>query len=169
MGSSVRYLVLVDLYEGSGDAVGYHNRGLVYADAWRALQVPDFQVGSAGTTFVSTDSHANIMGAVGAFGQGMGDVDIAQAFAFGKVWFKVPPTVKVVLRGTPSPRATAKDITLAMSYNYSDWIEAYGMQTHSTRFSVQEFIQQPEIQGHLWQIPQNVYAGYPPRRRRRYG
>jgi 3-isopropylmalate dehydratase small subunit len=68
-----------------------------------------------GTTFVSTDSHANIMGAVGAFGQGMGDVDIAQAFAFGKVWFKVPPTVKIILRGTPSPQATAKDITLAMA------------------------------------------------------
>jgi len=67
-----------------------------------------------GSTFVSTDSHANIMGAIGAFGQGMGDVDIAQAFAFGKVWFKVPPSVKVVLKGTPSDQASAKDITLAM-------------------------------------------------------
>jgi 3-isopropylmalate/(R)-2-methylmalate dehydratase large subunit len=67
-----------------------------------------------GSTFVSTDSHANILGAIGAFGQGMGDVDIAQAWAFGKVWFKVPPTAKVVLKGTPSPSASAKDITLAM-------------------------------------------------------
>lgn len=67
-----------------------------------------------GSTFVSTDSHANILGAIGAFGQGMGDVDIAQAFAFGKVWFKVPPSVKVILRGRPSPRATAKDLTLAL-------------------------------------------------------
>ncbi len=53
VGSTVRYLVLVDLYEGSGDAVGYHNRGLVYADTWRSLQIPDLTVGSAGTTFVS--------------------------------------------------------------------------------------------------------------------
>jgi homoaconitate hydratase family protein/3-isopropylmalate dehydratase small subunit len=67
-----------------------------------------------GETLVSTDSHANILGAIGAFGQGMGDVDIAQAFAHGKVWFKVPPTVKIVLKGTPSPAATAKDVTLAM-------------------------------------------------------
>ncbi len=67
-----------------------------------------------GSTFVSTDSHANIMGAIGAFGQGMGDVDIAQAFAFGKSWFKVPPSVRVVLKGTPSAQASAKDITLAM-------------------------------------------------------
>ena len=68
-----------------------------------------------GTTFVSTDSHANIMGAVGAFGQGMGDQDIAAAWAHGKVWFKVPPTLKVVLKGRPGPHATAKDITLAMA------------------------------------------------------
>ncbi len=67
-----------------------------------------------GSTFVSTDSHANILGAIGAFGQGMGDVDIAQAFAFGKVWFKVPPTVKILLKGRPREDASAKDITLAM-------------------------------------------------------
>jgi 3-isopropylmalate/(R)-2-methylmalate dehydratase large subunit len=66
-----------------------------------------------GETFVSTDSHANILGAIGAFGQGMGDLDIAHAFAHGRVWFKVPPSVKVVLRGKPSPRAHAKDLTLA--------------------------------------------------------
>ena len=60
-----------------------------------------------GSTFVSTDSHANIMGAIGAFGQGMGDVDIAHAWAHGRVWFKVPPSVKVIFTGTPSPSATA--------------------------------------------------------------
>ena len=67
-----------------------------------------------GSTFVSTDSHANILGAIGAFGQGMGDVDIAHAFALGRVWFKVPSTVKIELRGEPSKLATPKDIVLAM-------------------------------------------------------
>ncbi len=66
-----------------------------------------------GQTLVSTDSHANILGAIGAFGQGMGDQDIAYAFAHGKVWFEVPPTVRLVLEGQPGPEATAKDITLA--------------------------------------------------------
>ena len=66
-----------------------------------------------GCTLVSTDSHANILGSIGAFGQGMGDVDIAVAFAHGKVWFKVPPSVKVVLKGTPSAAATPKDLVLA--------------------------------------------------------
>jgi len=67
-----------------------------------------------GETFVSTDSHANVLGAIGAFGQGMGDMDIAYAFAFGKVWFKVPPTIKLILYGRPSKIATAKDIVLAI-------------------------------------------------------
>jgi 3-isopropylmalate/(R)-2-methylmalate dehydratase large subunit len=67
-----------------------------------------------GGTLVSTDSHANLVGAVNAFGQGMGDIDIAYAFAHGSVWFEVPETVKIVLKGSPGPDALAKDIVLAM-------------------------------------------------------
>jgi len=67
-----------------------------------------------GSTFVSTDSHANILGAIGAFGQGLGDVDMAAAWAHGKIWFKVPPTVRIELRGEPSPSASPKDVALAM-------------------------------------------------------
>ena len=65
-----------------------------------------------GTTVVGTDSHMNILGAAGCFGQGMGDVDLAFAFRTGQTWFEVPETVKVVLKGTPSPEAEAKDLTL---------------------------------------------------------
>ncbi|MFO8051174.1 MAG: aconitase/3-isopropylmalate dehydratase large subunit family protein [Thermoplasmatota archaeon] len=67
-----------------------------------------------GDVFVSTDSHANIMGAICAFGQGMGDVDIASAFTRGKVWFKVPPSLRITLRGMPSSLASPKDIVLRM-------------------------------------------------------
>jgi len=68
-----------------------------------------------GNTFVSTDSHANILGALGVFGQGMGDIDIAHAFAHGKIWFQVPPTIKILLKGTPSSTATPKDVVLKMN------------------------------------------------------
>ena len=67
-----------------------------------------------GGTLVSTDSHANILGAIGAFGQGMGDQDIAAAWAFGKVWFKVPGSVKIVLKGTLPPGTGPKDIALRL-------------------------------------------------------
>lgn len=67
-----------------------------------------------GETLVSTDSHANILGAIGAFGQGMGDQDIAHAWAYGKVWFEVPPTIRIELVGEPSPAITPKDVGLAL-------------------------------------------------------
>jgi 3-isopropylmalate/(R)-2-methylmalate dehydratase large subunit len=65
-----------------------------------------------GSTVVGTDSHMNILGAVGSFGQGMGDVDITFAFRTGRTWFEVPETVKVVLQGDYRKPASAKDLTL---------------------------------------------------------
>lgn len=65
-----------------------------------------------GSTVVSTDSHANILGAIGAFGQGMGDMDISAAWHNGKVWFKVPPSVKINLEGTLSDNVSSKDVIL---------------------------------------------------------
>lgn len=67
-----------------------------------------------GGTLLSTDSHANILGAVGAFGQGMGDQDIAAAWAFGRIWFKVPATVKVVLKSAMPAGTTPKDLALRL-------------------------------------------------------
>lgn len=66
----------------------------------------------AASTVVGTDSHLNILGAVGSFGQGMGDVDITFAFKTGKTWFEVPQTVKVLIKGSFSSPTTAKDLTL---------------------------------------------------------
>lgn len=93
-----------------------------------------------GETLVSTDSHANLVGAIGAFGQGMGDQDIAHAFAKGKVWFKVPATAKIMLRGKPSETATPKDVVLAVlkemgangllgfaSEFYGDYVDELGL------------------------------------------
>jgi 3-isopropylmalate/(R)-2-methylmalate dehydratase large subunit len=71
-----------------------------------------------GGTFVSTDSHANILGAIGAFGQGMGDVDIAYAFSHGKIWFRVPHTLKIRVTGLLPPDCTAKDLVLAFLRNF---------------------------------------------------
>ncbi|MCB2222338.1 MAG: 3-isopropylmalate dehydratase large subunit [Bacteroidetes bacterium] len=65
-----------------------------------------------GSTALTTDSHANILGAVGAFGQGMGDKDIAAAFSKGRVWFKVPESVRINLNGKRTEGITAKDIVL---------------------------------------------------------
>ncbi len=71
-----------------------------------------------GTTVVTTDSHANITGAVGAFGQGMGDQDIAVTFNKGKIWFKVPKSVKINLIGKRPANISAKDIVLNLLHQF---------------------------------------------------
>jgi len=65
-----------------------------------------------GETAVGTDSHYNIMGAIGAFGQGMGDQDIAFIFKTGRTWFQIPPSVKIEVKGALTWGTTARDLTL---------------------------------------------------------
>lgn len=90
-----------------------------------------------GGTFVSTDSHANIMGAIGAFGQGMGDKDIAAAWASGSVWFKVPKSVKIILEGKRPDNLSAKDIVLNLLNHFGSnkllgfAVEIYGDDVNS--------------------------------------
>jgi 3-isopropylmalate/(R)-2-methylmalate dehydratase large subunit len=64
------------------------------------------------STVAGTDSHMNILAAVGSFGQGMGDVDIAFGFRTGRTWFEVPETVRVVITGALKKPTSAKDLTL---------------------------------------------------------
>ncbi len=71
-----------------------------------------------GSTAVTTDSHANILGSIGAFGQGMGDQDIAVAFSKGKVWFKVPKSVKINIHGKRAKNLYAKDIVLNLLHRF---------------------------------------------------
>jgi 3-isopropylmalate/(R)-2-methylmalate dehydratase large subunit len=68
-----------------------------------------------GRTIVGTDSHMNILGAVGCFGQGMGDQDIAFVWANGYTWFEVPETVKITITGELQFPVSAKDITLHLA------------------------------------------------------
>lgn len=65
-----------------------------------------------GSIVVGTDSHMNILGAVNCFGQGMGDVDIAFGYRYGRTWFEVPHTAKVMVKGDPKTPFSAKDLTL---------------------------------------------------------
>lgn len=67
-----------------------------------------------GVTAIGTDSHYNILGAVGALGQGMGDIDVAYAFRKGQVWFEVPPSIRVNVNGRLASNTSAKDLTLAV-------------------------------------------------------
>ncbi|WDL99304.1 3-isopropylmalate dehydratase large subunit [Alicyclobacillus sp. ALC3] len=65
-----------------------------------------------GELIVGGDSHSCTYGALGAFSCGVGSADLAVALSTGKIWLKVPNTVKVNLSGVPAPGVYPKDIML---------------------------------------------------------
>ncbi|RKY53110.1 MAG: 3-isopropylmalate dehydratase large subunit, partial [Candidatus Neomarinimicrobiota bacterium] len=65
-----------------------------------------------GTTIICGDSHTTTHGAFGAFATGVGSTDLAAALATGKLWFKVPETILVEIKGKVPDGVYAKDIIL---------------------------------------------------------
>ena len=65
-----------------------------------------------GDLVLGADSHTSTYGALGAFSTGVGSTDLAVALATGKSWFKVPETVKIILRGKLPKGVFAKDLIL---------------------------------------------------------
>ncbi len=65
-----------------------------------------------GEVIVGTDSHTCTHGALGAFATGIGSTDMAMVFATGKLWFKVPETVKFEITGKLQESVFAKDVVL---------------------------------------------------------
>lgn len=65
-----------------------------------------------GDVVIGADSHTCTHGALGAFATGVGSTDLAYVMAFGKCWFKVPETIKIVFTGKPRKWVGGKDLIL---------------------------------------------------------
>jgi homoaconitate hydratase family protein len=65
-----------------------------------------------GDLAVGTDSHTNMLGAMGAVAAGIGPTEMAAVLALGKIWLKVPPTIQIRVRGQLGHGVTAKDLVL---------------------------------------------------------
>ena len=61
---------------------------------------------------IGSDSHTNMVGAVGAFAAGIGATDTAAVMATGRLWLRVPETMRVDIRGSLGRRTGAKDVIL---------------------------------------------------------
>ncbi len=61
---------------------------------------------------IGSDSHTNTVGALGAFAAGIGATDTAAVMATGRIWLKVPETIRVYISGKLSRRTGAKDVIL---------------------------------------------------------
>ncbi len=65
-----------------------------------------------GMIYIATDSHTVTDGALGLFATGVGSSEMASIFATGKVWLKIPETIKVTLKGALQKGVMGKDIAL---------------------------------------------------------
>src|SRR3989454_6948770 len=65
-----------------------------------------------GDVFVGADSHTCNHGALRAFSTGVGSSDLAAAMALGRLWLRVPESMKFVFHGRPRPWVTGKDLIL---------------------------------------------------------
>lgn len=65
-----------------------------------------------GRLIVGADSHTCTYGALNALSTGIGSTEAAAAFATGRLWFKVPETIKVVLHGKFRKNVGGKDLII---------------------------------------------------------
>lgn len=65
-----------------------------------------------GMVVAGTDSHTCTYGAFGCFSTGVGTTDMANIFALGDMWIRVPQTLLFELEGTLPKYLSAKDIML---------------------------------------------------------
>jgi 3-isopropylmalate/(R)-2-methylmalate dehydratase large subunit len=67
-----------------------------------------------GEVLFGTDSHTCTAGAFGEFATGIGNTDAAFILGTGKLWVKVPETMKFVFEGELPPYLMAKDLILTV-------------------------------------------------------
>jgi len=74
--------------------------------------LPEQGIVVPGEIIIGADSHTCTYGALGAFSTGVGSTDVAAAMATGKIWFKVPNSIKFILKGKLNKWVSGKDIIL---------------------------------------------------------
>ncbi|OGW76977.1 MAG: 3-isopropylmalate dehydratase large subunit [Omnitrophica bacterium RIFCSPLOWO2_01_FULL_45_24] len=67
---------------------------------------------TCGDLVLGADSHTCTYGAINVFSTGVGSTDLAITLACGKNWFRVPETIKVIVKGRLPAGVYSKDIIL---------------------------------------------------------
>ena len=74
--------------------------------------LPEQGIVVPGDLVIGADSHTCTYGALGAFATGAGSTDLAAAMITGKIWLKVPGTIKFVYKGKLKKWVGGKDLIL---------------------------------------------------------
>jgi len=74
--------------------------------------LPEVGLVGPGDLIIGADSHTCTYGALGAYSTGIGSTDLARCFVDGKIWLKVPHSVKLVYKGKLNKWVGGKDLIL---------------------------------------------------------
>lgn len=107
----------------NGKAANLHDRlrgfaekqGIKYYDSGEGIchqLIPERGHVVPGDLVVGADSHTVTYGGINAFSTGVGATDLASALHTGKLWFKVPETIRVNLYGELKDGVYSKDLIL---------------------------------------------------------
>lgn len=111
---------------GNAKVAGYHSRCRSFANEMGIKTFYDVDAGIAhlvltenghirpGQLIIGTDSHSTIYGALGAFGTGVGFSEITAAWVTGRIWLKVPESIKVNIHGSLAPGSYVMDLMLSL-------------------------------------------------------
>ncbi|MFP4655010.1 MAG: 3-isopropylmalate dehydratase large subunit [Methanohalobium sp.] len=90
-------------------------QGILNYDVYEGIchqVVPEKGHVKPGDLVVGSDSHTCAYGSIGAFSTGVGSTDMAAVFASGKLWFKVPETIRFEINGELPEKVYSKDVIL---------------------------------------------------------
>lgn len=84
------------------------------------ILLPEEALVAPGDVVIGADSHSCTYGAVGCFSTGVGSTDLAGVLATGKIWLKVPESLRIVYSGKPGKWVVGKDLILKVISEMGD-------------------------------------------------
>lgn len=94
------------------DKQGIYNRDLFEGVCHQVVM--EEGLAAPGEIVIGADSHTCTYGAVGAFATGIGSTDMGFALKFGALYFRIPDSIKIEVRGQFQRRVGAKDLILSI-------------------------------------------------------
>lgn len=95
------------------------------------ILLPEEALTLPGDVVIGADSHSCTYGALGCFSTGVGSTDLAAVWALGKIWLKVPESMKIVYEGSPGPWVLGKDLILSVIARIGDDGASYMAMEHT--------------------------------------
>ncbi|MFX4262025.1 3-isopropylmalate dehydratase large subunit [Pelotomaculum propionicicum] len=121
-----------------------------------------------GCLVIGADSHTCTYGALNAFSTGVGSTDLAGGMISGRMWFKVPETIKFVCSGILPPGVYSKDLVLYLigdvtadgaTYMSTEYVgDAISSMSQEARFTISNMAIEMGAKAGLMEADEKTFA-----------